>query len=153
MSRNLRMSEEQYAEKKKRGRAPMVPIPTEHQEQAAFFKWWREYAPLKHIHVKLCFCIPNSSALSATGRLYKWNEGLTAGVSDIFLAIPKGGYHGLFIEMKRTGSYATADQKEFSAAVSEKKYATALCYSSGEAIDKVQGYLSVELDYFTSTNP
>nr|WP_294508356.1 hypothetical protein [uncultured Bilophila sp.] len=72
--------------------------PTESQEQKALFDWWRAYArntPLVMLH------IPNGGARNAiTGSRMK-AEGVTAGVPDILLAVPRQGCHGLWIELKR----------------------------------------------------
>ena len=72
--------------------------PTESQEQKALFDWWRAYArntPLVMLH------IPNGGARNAiTGARMK-AEGVTAGVPDILLAVPRQGCHGLWIELKR----------------------------------------------------
>lgn len=47
------------------------------------------------------FAIPNGGLRDkiTAGNLKR--EGVKAGVPDIFLPIPRGGYHGLFVEMKR----------------------------------------------------
>lgn len=71
-----------------------------------------------------------------------WSEGLTAGVLDVFLAVPRGGYCGLFIENKRVGNKPTADQIEFGKAVDGQGYLTALCYSAHESIMAAEKYLS-----------
>ncbi len=140
----LRMSEADYLKKKKAGKPDPPPLPTEHQEQAGFFTWWWDYAAFHRLHPKLCFCIPNASALSAAGRIYKWAEGLTAGVYDTFLSIPRGQYHGLYIEFKRKGGKGVSDaQKEFGEAVAYWHYKHAVHYTARDAIREAEDYLKL----------
>lgn len=63
--------------------------------QLAFFEWLKltPYRPL-------VFHIPNGGwrdPRTARGLLY---QGVTPGIPDIFCALPRGGYAGLFIEFK-----------------------------------------------------
>ena len=74
------------------------PCPTEHQEQAAFFQWWWMWA--KGLPY-LAFAIPNGGARNkVTGAMLK-REGVMAGMLDVFIAWPRNGKHGLFLEFKR----------------------------------------------------
>jgi hypothetical protein len=127
-----------YCKQERRG----VSAPLEHAEQAAYFKWWRKYAELKGLSPKLCFAIPNAGRLSDGARIYMWREGLTAGVLDIFMAIPRGGYCGMFLEMKRVGRKPSAEQVEFGKAVDGQGYLTGVCYSAHEAITATEKYLN-----------
>ena len=142
MSRFWRPSEEEFAAVASgENRATTKNTTSEHAHQRAFFKWWREYAKCKNIPEQLCFAIPNASALSDTGRIYKWSEGLTAGVSDIFVAIPRATYHGLFLEMKRATGKISPDQDRFLHYVAEQGYRTEIAFSGRQAIEWVQNYL------------
>lgn len=79
---------------------------TEHKHQAAVMDWWEKSHPK---YYACLFSIPNGTVLAgnASQRARQMNklkaEGLKPGVSDLFLMIPRGGYHGLFIEMKDVG--------------------------------------------------
>ena len=55
------------------------------------------------------------------GALLK-STGTKAGVSDTYLPVPRQGYHGLYIELKRPGGTETAHQKEFGAFVQAQGY-------------------------------
>lgn len=141
MSNVLHQTEEWLAARKS-SKAAKQPVPKEHDEQAEFFAWWWQYADLHKLPRCLCFAIPNASALSASGRIYKWKEGLTAGVFDIFLSIPSKDFHGLYIEMKRNDrSQATDHQRAFGGAVTEQGYAATVCHSAQEAIERATTYL------------
>lgn len=144
MGHALRFSSEQYEammkNKKAKKSAEAKPALNEHQEQCALHRWWREWGPLNGYSVKLLFAIPNAGALSVNGRIYKWDEGLTSGVYDLFLAIPRNGKGGLFIEMKAGKNKPSDAQNEFQKAIAAD-YENAVCYSGSAAIDLITRYL------------
>lgn len=125
---------------------------TEHGEQSALFCWCNlptVRAQYPELATPLFFAIPNGgsrgdtqfSAMIVGGKLKA--EGVKAGVSDCFLAVPRGGYHGLFIEMKRRGKIkgATKDQKEFGAMVQKNGYGFIVCDSWQMARDILIQYM------------
>lgn len=78
-------------------------IPTEHEEQAAFIKWFRLQYP-----GALVFAIPNGGNRNIVTASKLKAEGVLAGVPDLF--IPDWC---LFIEMKRQkGGRVSDEQKE-----------------------------------------
>ena len=114
-------------------------IPTEHAEQKALFVWWR--TQYRHME-PLLIAIPNGGARTLrTGAMLK-AEGVRAGVPDIFLAYPAGGYHGLWIEMKRRAhGYASPEQKFMLNVFRKAGYDCAVCRGWDEAREKIQSYL------------
>lgn len=173
MGHALRMTPEQVSARAKRlGNAakpakphpskPRKVFPTEHQEQAALIQWWKSYSLGRQIHEKLLFAIPNASRLTNGGRLYKWAEGLRAGVPDLMLAVPKYEkfvkfaprpddpatyaytptlFSGLFIEMKRQNTKATPEQLEFADLLRRQGYNVVICQGFEEAKRAIVGYL------------
>ncbi len=122
---------------------------SEHQEQVALVSWFRLAFPKFKLHL---FAIPNGAHLAGDARLraIKMNamksEGFTPGVSDLFLMIPKNGYHGMWIEMKaKTGSVSDS-QKEFMAAASSMDYLPVVCYGFDEAKTAITNYLQERKD-------
>lgn len=114
-------------------------IITEHAEQKALFQWWRvQYREIEH----LMFAVPNGGARNlATGRMLK-DEGVRAGIPDIFLAVPAGCYHGLWIEMKRRAhGHTTQEQKFMLSELRKRGYDCAVCRGWDEAREKIQSYL------------
>lgn len=83
-------------------------VPTEHQEQAAFFAWWRMWAAKLPV---MAFAIPNGGARNTvTGAMLK-QEGVTAGIPDVFVAWPRNGKAGLFLEFKRRSGGKVSDEQ------------------------------------------
>jgi len=114
----------------------------EHQEQVELFKWVR-LNERRHPELRWVFAIPNGGHrhIKVARRLRA--EGVRAGVADIFCPIPRGGYHGLWIEMKVKPNKLTANQKEFVEEMYRQGYKVAVCYSWLEAVRTLCGYLDI----------
>jgi len=70
---------------------------------------------------------------SATGHVA--GIGIKKGAPDYFLAMAKGGYHGLYFEMKKPKGRLSKDQLEFIPKLREQGYKVEVCYSWIEAVD------------------
>lgn len=124
-------------------RAGKTPTPTEHEEQVTLFTWFRmRYAGM------LMYAIPNGGARSSITGARLRDEGVLAGVPDIFLPCPSGGKHGLYIEMKRQkGGRVSAPQKAVMQALRMQGYEVAVCHGWQEARDYIEQYLAREDRY------
>ena len=61
---------------------------------------------------------------------------------DLCLPVPRGGKHGLFVEMKRTkGGRVSAEQQEWITALQEQGYAASVCRGWEEAARVILQYL------------
>lgn len=69
------------------------------------------------------------------GRILK-KMGVKRGVADLFLAVPKDGKGGLWIELKVGSNKPSVEQKEFLARKIEKGY-TAVCVWGCEAAKEI----------------
>ena len=116
-----------------------IPYPTESEEQKALIKWWAfQYPQFDH----LLFHIPNGGLRNLKTAVRLKAEGVKPGVADLFLAIPSGGFHGLFIEMKRQhGNCQTETQKQFQEAVQRQGYFYLLARGWIAAKDGIERYL------------
>lgn len=86
-------------------------IATEAQEQAALFRW-AAFASGTHPELRLLFHVPNGGSRDPIEARHLKEQGVKAGVPDMFLPVPRGGYHGLFIELKRSkGGVVSEDQR------------------------------------------
>lgn len=122
---------------------PTLPIPTESEEQQAVMEW-TEAASGRWPELRLIYHIPNESlrSMATGGRLRA--EGLKSGVPDLCLPVARAGYHGLYIEMKRTkGGRTSPEQKEWLAALEAEGYQTALCRGADAAIEIITDYLAL----------
>jgi hypothetical protein len=89
------------------------------------------------------FAIPNGGLRSKATAAKMAAEGQKAGIWDIFVPIPSGGYHGLFIEMKFNRNKLTDLQKEFGKFATQQGYCCKVAYSAEEAIEIIDEYLGL----------
>lgn len=108
--------------------------------QQACVTWFRYQFPRL-----VMFAVPNGGYRNAvTGAVLK-AEGVLAGVSDLILLHPSGGYHGLCIEMKTPRGRQAETQKAFQKRVEGVGYKYALVRSFEEFQSVVIEYLSMDL--------
>ena len=114
--------------------------PYESEEQEALFKW-AEAMSGKYPCLRLMYHVPNGGHRSAAvaGKLKA--EGVKAGVPDICLPSARGGYHGLYIELKAGKNTATKEQKEWLSALSEEGYKAVVCRGWVNAAEEIKKYL------------
>lgn len=105
--------------------------------QQACVRWFRfQYPKL------LLFAVPNGGNRNAiTGAILK-AEGVLAGVSDLILMHPAGGYHGLCIEMKTPKGRQQESQKEFQQLVEGAGYKYIICRSLDSFVTEIREYLN-----------
>ena len=118
-----------------------IPVPTESQEQQALFQWARIIEPQLPA-VGMLYHIPNEGKRSYAGGRRAIAEGLRKGVPDLCLPFPAGGYHGLYIELKRTkGGRLTPEQRDWIDALQQAGYQAQVCYGWRHAADVIEEYL------------
>ena len=111
---------------------------SEHQEQVMLITWFRmQYKQYKY-HL---WAIPNGGSRHIVTAVNLKAEGVLAGVSDLFLMIPKAGWHGMFIELKAKGGKLSDKQIEFMGAATLMGYQAVVCYGFDEAKEAITKYL------------
>jgi len=113
-------------------------------EQAAVVAWARNN---EHIYpfLWLLHCSLNGVKLSKMQAVKAKQQGMLAGVSDLFLPAPIGAFKGLYIEMKSAKGRISIEQSRFLKSVSDFGYAAFVCYSAVEAIDKIKSYYNLSI--------
>lgn len=113
--------------------------------QAACVRWFRlQFPKLKMLLVSSV----NGAMLQGTPeqRAKQWkrleNEGAVPGVSDLFLFVARGGWHGLCIEMKIEGNTQSPKQREFEGQVTDQNYKYVVCKTFDEFRQTVLDYLN-----------
>lgn len=69
--------------------------------------------------------------------------GVLKGASDLFMAWPSGGFHGLFIEVKSKTGRPTLEQKEFIMRMMDVGYYACFCYGADEIINTMKFYIGL----------
>ncbi len=111
---------------------------SEHQDQKALIDW----TELKGFPYNLIFAIPNGGLRrkAVAGKLKA--EGVKAGVPDLFLPVPRKGFHGLFIELKIGKNKPTKLQLEKFEELTNQGYLVVLCYGWQSAMEAIENYLT-----------
>lgn len=117
----------------------------EHNEQVVFFNRVRAMAENDKRYAmaaRRTHAIPNGGGRSKAegGRLKA--EGVTAGVSDVFVAYPVGQWHGLYIEMKSLTGRPSREQKDWIRDSTELGYFAVCARGADEAWEVWQAYVA-----------
>lgn len=113
----------------------------EDAEQMAVIDWWdyacRRYGlePFDLLH------IPNEGSGSPVRGKRLKRLGVRAGCPDLLLTQPRGGFHGLFVEMKAKHGRPSPEQKLFLARLVERGYLCEVAYGADQAMSAIQEYL------------
>ena len=120
----------------------MAPyVPTESVEQQSLFRW-AAYQSGKYPELKLLYHVPNGGSRNKAEAGRFKAEGVKAGVPDLCLPVPRGEFHGLYIELKRLrGSRTSEDQILWMEELSKQGYCVALCKGWEVAAKTITDYL------------
>ncbi len=77
-----------------------------------------------------------------TAKRFK-DMGTLAGFPDLFLFVSKGGYHGLFVELKKPKGRVSAIQQSRLDTLNEQGYRAVVCYGFDESIKAITDYLEI----------
>ncbi|MCP4597776.1 VRR-NUC domain-containing protein [Neptuniibacter sp.] len=122
-----------------------MAIDREGNEQAAFFNWLR----VRHPDVfDMAYHVPNGGSRKGGARegARLKAQGVKAGVPDVCIAVARGGYLGLYIELKATpphNSGVQKTQKEWLSRLNAQGYRAVLCKGFDAIRDEVDQYLAM----------
>ena len=119
----------------------MLNVPYEADEQKAVFEWIG-YNIGRFPELRLCMHIPNGCYRNQREAHNLKLQGVRPGVPDLFLPVARGGWHGLFIELKRKGGRVRPEQTEWIEALEGQMYRAVVCYGSEEACDVLYKYIT-----------
>ena len=100
-----------------------------------------KYCNLRHIEI---FAIPNGGRRNPKEAYFLKLEGCSAGVPDLCVPIPKGKYHGLFIELKVGKNKASENQKAWINYLNSVGYLAVVCYGCDKSIELIERYIKLE---------
>ena len=124
-----------------------LPAPSEATEQTWLFEWIAQMAYLRWPELELAFHIPNGGSRNKIEAARLKAQGVKAGVPDIFVSVPRGGYHGLYIEMKRQrGGKMREGQKDMIPKLRAQGYRVEICKGFQEAADLIEQYMTGKLN-------
>jgi hypothetical protein len=88
------------------------------------------------------FAIPNGGMRNIKVAAKLKQEGVKAGVADLFIPLSNGKYHGLFIEVKYGRNGQQPSQKKFEATVKSHGYEYKIVKSIEQLIELLKTYRS-----------
>ena len=113
---------------------------TESQLQILLFDWCHMNRQ-KYPELQLMFHIPNGGYRNiATAKRLK-AEGVKSGVPDICLPVPRGNYHGLYLELKTDKGRLSKEQENWLSNLSREGYLAEVAYGFDEAVKVIKEYL------------
>ena len=113
------------------------PTASETDEQIAVIEYCDVYGiPIYHI-------ANEGKRTYYTGNLLR-KAGMRKGVPDLCIPLPRGKYHGFYIEMKSKSGKVTKEQTRWLKLLKNNGYATAICHGADEAINKIAAYMRLE---------
>lgn len=111
---------------------------TEAQEQRAVVEYL-DWLKVPYYHV------PNERKCSPQQGAQLKRLGVKAGVPDICIPVPMGGYHALYIEMKSKTGRASMPQRQWIRTLRRYGNYADICYGADEAIALISHYMSGQL--------
>ena len=112
----------------------------ESTEQQALFVW-AKLMQAQYPELSLLHAIGNGGKRNLIEAVRMKREGVLAGVSDIMLPVARGGFHGLYIELKVGKNKASASQEWWIAETAKQGYLAVVCYGWVEASETIKRYL------------
>lgn len=107
--------------------------------QAACVTWFKN---TYRQHRTLFYQIKNDGKKHKAAASADTATGLTAGIPDTFLAIPREPYHGLYIEFKRPGQNLSPAQKKVIPQLQAQGYAVGVVDNETQFRELVTNYLN-----------
>ena len=117
----------------------------EHAEQAALFSW-ADFARGRYTELVLMFAIPNGGHRHKAVAVRMKAEGVKPGVPDICLPVPRGPWHGLYIELKTEAGSVSREQRHWLALLSRQGYLAEVCRGWKQAQAVIEDYLNAAAD-------
>lgn len=114
-------------------------------EQIKLFRWvdlvLNYYPELRLLHH-----IPNGGSRNELEAVNLKRQGVRAGVPDLFLPVARGGYHGMYIEMKAGKNKPTEKQLWWIENLKKQGYAVSVCWGFEAARMELEKYLISDED-------
>lgn len=119
-----------------------VKVDNEAGAQETLFTWisWQTG---EHPELALAYHVPNGGKRDVVTAVNLKRQGVKAGVPDIHLPVARGGYHGLYIELKVGKNKQTDLQKWWQEKLTEQGYLAVVCYGWQSAAEQIMEYLEM----------
>ena len=117
---------------------------SESSHQQAVIKWSQQPSVReRYPELALLHHIKNETTGGAAEVAADKAMGVKKGVPDLCLPVARGGFHGLYIEMKTPSGKASEAQRWWVMALKEQGYRAAVCHGYDAAVAELCWYLSL----------
>lgn len=116
---------------------------SEHSTQAALIEWCARMTP-RYPELAEIFAVPNGGQRHPVVAAKLKAEGVQPGIEDLMLLVPRGGYHGLLIELKVPGGRVPEAQRVWHARHRARGYCVMVCWGWEQAADMLVKYLTAK---------
>ena len=114
---------------------------TEHEEQVALMRLVEMHRG-RWPELGMLFAVPNGGDRHPAVASKMKAEGVKKGVPDLCLPVPRGGYYGLFVELKKQGRSSTSpEQKAWIQALNALGYRAVVCKGATAAWSVISDYM------------
>ena len=115
----------------------------ESELQISCVNWFRYQYPQ---YKMLLFSIPNGGLRNIKTAVTLKREGVISGVPDLFLSLPRGEWHGMYLELKSGSNDLTANQDMFFILARKQGYKCEVIRTLDQFIREVTFYLNANLN-------
>ena len=125
-------------------KVPAESVPPEGEEQRQLFEWANFFSAAMP-ELELLYHIPNGGSRNKAEAAKLKREGVKPGVPDLCLPVPRFGFNGMYIELKRRkGGQVSAGQKRWIEKLQQQGYRAVVCRGWKEAAAAIANYLTGE---------
>ena len=127
---------------RKPAKARRKPRNNEHVQQVKVIAWTRWKSLERGFEdLDLLFAIPNGGQRHKAVAAKLKAEGVKRGIPDMLLPVARGGFHGLFVEMKALKGRVRPDQKEWHKLLEAQGYCVRVCKGFDAAVWVLECYM------------
>lgn len=113
---------------------------TEAQHQSAVMQW-AQLNLAKYPELALLYHVPNGGKRDPIEAKHLKEQGVKSGVPDLCLPVPRGKYHGLYIEMKTENGNTSYEQDWWIEKLTEQGYFVEVCHGWESAVRVIEWYM------------
>lgn len=120
---------------------PAQPATGREDEHQTALTQWARMMRTQYPALQLYHHIPNGGLRDKRTAARLIGQGVHSGVPDVFIPVARGGYHGIYVELKTGDNRPTPNQNEFMSGAMAEGYYCAVCYGWPCAAAVIEDYL------------
>lgn len=122
-----------------------MPAVSEAREQEYLFQWKRGIGVRRWPELRWLHASANGMAASSVGTAARMKkQGMTRGIPDLCLPVARNGFHGLYVELKRTNGTMrdlSSEQRQCLDFLREQGYQALVAFGWRDAVKVIEEYM------------